>query len=193
MASKVFLAEFGDAETEESICQKTQVVFNEASLSDVVVPGEPAAVKTHFGERGNDSFIPPEFVKVVVDAVRAAGGDPCLVETSTLYRGQRHNAVDHFNLALAHRFGPKAMGCPLLFLDGLRGNRHAEQQVGLKHCDTVAVAADFAFIPSVVVVSHVTGHIIGGFAGAIKNVAMGLSSRAGKLRQHSESRPAVRE
>jgi uncharacterized Fe-S center protein len=115
------------------------------------------------------------------------------VETSTLYRGRRHKASDHFELAVEHGFGPEAMGCPLLFVDGLRGNVHVEREVGLKHFETVAVAGDFTFIPSALVVTHLTGHILSGFGGAIKNVAMGLSSRAGKLRQHSAGRPRVND
>jgi len=191
VASQVYIARFAESESEESICAKTQKVFRAAGLGTVIVGDQIAAVKTHFGERGNDSFIPPAVVKTVVDEVRDAGAEPCLVETATLYRGQRSNAVDHFNLAVEHGFGPEAMGCPLVFLDGLRGNLHVEQKVGLKHFDTVAVAGDFTLIPSAVIVSHVTGHILAGFGGAIKNVAMGLASRAGKLRQHSEGRPRV--
>lgn len=193
MASKVFYAKFEDAETEESICRKTQKLFRKARLGDVVKRGEITAVKTHFGERGNNSYIPPRFIRAVVDEVREAGGEPCLVETSTLYRGQRHNALDHFNLAVEHGFGPEAMGCPLLFLDGLRGNLHVEQKVGLKHFDTVAVAGDFTLIPSAIIVTHLTGHLLSGMAGAIKNVAMGLCSRAGKLRQHADGRPTIRK
>jgi len=192
MASKVYFAGFEAEETEESICDKTRRLFRKAGLRSVVKRGAVAAVKTHFGEEGNVSYVPPAFVKVVVDEVRAAGGRPCLVETSTLYGGQRHNALDHFNLAVEHGFGPEAMGCPLMFLDGLRGNQHVEQPVDLKHCKTVAVAADFTLIPSAVVVTHLTGHLLAGVGGAIKNVAMGLCSRAGKLRQHSDGRPSIR-
>lgn len=193
MASEVFYSKFTDSETEESICEKTRRLFREAGLSEIVGDGKLAAVKTHFGERGNDSFTPPAFIKAVIDEVRAAGGRPCLIETSTLYRGQRHNAVDHFNLAVEHGFGPEAMGCPLLFVDGLRGNLHVEVEVGLKHCKTVAVAGDFTLVPAAVIVTHLTGHMLGGMGGAIKNVAMGLASRAGKLRQHSDGRPQVKE
>ena len=192
MASKVFYAPFGQGETEQSICEKTRQLFRAAGLGAVAADGSLTAVKTHFGEHGNDSFLPPSFLKAVIDEVRAAGGNPCLVETSTLYRGWRHNAVDHFNLAVEHGFGPEAMGCPLLFLDGLRGNLHVEQEVGLKHCDTVAVAGDFTLIPAAVIVTHLTGHMLSGLGGAIKNVAMGLASRAGKLRQHSEGRPYIK-
>ncbi len=192
MSARVFYLPFGDDVSDEAVAAAASRVFQEATFGSRLVRGRPVAVKTHFGERGNDSYLPPTVVRAVVDEVRSAGGEPCLVETSTLYRGRRSNAVDHFNLALAHGFGPERMGCPLLFLDGLRGNLHVEQRVELKHFDTVAVAGDFTLIPSAVICSHVTGHMLGGFGGAIKNVAMGLASRAGKLRQHSAGRPQIR-
>ncbi len=193
MSSEVFYLKFGDSENEKTINEKVRRAFDAAGLGRATESGRLTAVKTHFGERGNASYIPPAFVKTVVDQVREAGGKPLLVETSTLYPGNRHNAVDHFNLAVEHGFGPEAMGCPLVFLDGLRGNQHVELKVGLKQCDTVAVAADFTLIPSAVIVTHLTGHLLGGLGGAIKNVAMGLCSRAGKLRQHSDAHPTVRK
>ena len=193
MASDVFYSKFDGGETEASICRKIQSLFRAAGFEEIAAGADRTGVKTHFGERGNDSFVPPLFVKAVVDEVRAAGGQPCLIETSTLYRGQRHNAVDHFNLAMEHGFGPEAMGCPLLFVDGIRGNLHVEVDVGLKHFKTVAAAGDFTFIPSAMVVTHVTGHMLAGLGGALKNVAMGLASRAGKLRQHSDGAPHVNE
>jgi uncharacterized Fe-S center protein len=174
MASKVWFAAFEDDADEETVCRRTREVFSAAGLDAVVPKGGVTAVKTHFGERGNDSYVPPSCVRTVVDEVRRAGGRPCLVETATLYRGQRHNAVDHFNLAVEHGFGPEAMGCPLIFLDGLRGNLHVER-------------------PGAVIVTHFTGHVLAGVGGAIKNVAMGLASRAGKLRQHSEGNPKVKK
>ncbi|MFO7958778.1 MAG: DUF362 domain-containing protein [Candidatus Brocadiia bacterium] len=193
MAATVHYAGFDAEESQESICAKTQRLFRAADLGSVLTEDGLAAVKTHFGERNNDSYVPAPFVKAVIDEVREAGARPCLVETSTLYRGQRSNAYDHFNLAMEHGFGPQEMGCPLLFLDGLKGNQHVEMPVNLKHFDTVAVAADLTLIPSVLVVTHLTGHMMAGMGGAIKNVAMGLASRAGKLRQHSAGRPEVRE
>jgi len=192
MPSKVFYAPFGDGEPEGAVAEKLRQLFRKAGLGSVVQEGGLAAVKTHFGEAGDDSHVAPPYVKVVVEEVQRAGGKPCLVETSTLYRGQRSNAVEHFHLAAEHGFGPDRMGCPVLFVDGLRGNLHVEEEVGLKHFDTVAVAGDFTLIPSAVIVTHVTGHILAGFGGAIKNVAMGLASRAGKLRQHSAGHPEVK-
>jgi uncharacterized Fe-S center protein len=193
MASKVVFAPFEDGAPEDVVREKIIHAFEAADLASAVPADRPVAVKTHFGERGNNTYIPPSCVRAVVELVRRAGGKPCLVETSTLYRGQRHNAVDHFNLAVAHGFGPEQMGCPLIFLDGLLGHLHVEVEVGLKHCRTVAVAGDLVHMPGAIIVTHLTGHMLAGLGGAIKNVAMGLSSRPGKLRQHSDGQPRVDE
>ena len=106
MSSKVFFAPIAQGESESSISAKVQKVFRKAGLGQVVPQAGLTAVKTHFGEEGNDSYIPAPHVKVVIDEVRAAGGKPCLVETSTLYRGRRSNAADHFTLAVEHGFDP---------------------------------------------------------------------------------------
>jgi uncharacterized Fe-S center protein len=193
MSSKVYYVPFDQGAGDRTLSDAMRAAFLGSGLTRVVAEKQITGIKTHFGEEGNESYIPPLAVKAVVDEVRNAGGDPCLIETSTLYVGQRANAVDHFNLALEHGFGPNEMGCPLLFVDGLRGNLHVEQEVNLKHFKTVAVAGDFTFIPSVLVLTHVTGHLLGGLGGAIKNVGMGLASRAGKLRQHAAGRPGVLE
>ncbi|MFO8008823.1 MAG: DUF362 domain-containing protein, partial [Candidatus Brocadiia bacterium] len=168
MTAQVFYAPFNEDTSAETVARRAGEAFRAAGLDEVVVGGRPAGVKTHFGERGNTSYIRPAQIRAVVDEVRRAGAQPCLIETSTLYRGQRSNAYDHFNLALEHGFGPGEMGCPLLFMDGLRGNLHVEVPVGLKHFDTVAVAGDFTLMPSAVVVTHLTGHMLAGLGGAIK-------------------------
>jgi uncharacterized Fe-S center protein len=40
-------------------------------------------------------------------------------------------------------------------------------------------------------VAHLTGHMVTGFGGTLKNLGMGLASRAGKLDQHSAVSPSV--
>jgi uncharacterized Fe-S center protein len=62
------------------------------------------AIKIHFGELGNDSYISPVFVRQVVDKVKACGGLPFLTDTNTLYLGSRSNAVDHITTAVLHGF-----------------------------------------------------------------------------------------
>jgi uncharacterized Fe-S center protein len=48
----------------------------------------------------------------------------------------------------------------------------------------IEVAGVIAEADAMIVVSHDKGHELSGFGGAIKNLGMGCTSRAGKLRQH---------
>ena len=193
MASKVWLAQFDDQETDDSIVRKAAEVFEKAGMTAIAREDKSCAIKTHFGEPGDNSYLPPHFIQPFVDQLKEAGSKPVFVETSTLYSGQRSNAVDHFHTAVEHGFGYENTGCPVTFVDGMQGNYHVEVDVDLKHFDRVAVAGDFPLIPSVLVVSHLTGHELGGIGGAIKNVAMGLTSRSGKMRQHDAGKPKVDE
>ena len=193
MTSDVYFARFDDQETPESIAQKALATYQAAGFGELAGQGEMVALKTHFGEKGNEYYVPMEFMQPIIDSIRGNGGKPFFVETSALYRGQRSNAVDHFRTAMSHGFDPGASGCPLIFVDGLKGNYHIEVEVNLKHFDSVAVAGDFTLVPSALILTHATGHDLAGFGGAIKNVAMGLASRAGKLRQHEAGKPDVIE
>ena len=190
MASDVYLVRLAEGEADQSIINKVGQLFRKAGISSIVQKDKPTAIKTHFGEKGNTSYVPSRFFRPIIEGIRRAGGEPFFVETSTLYRGQRQDAVKHFRIAEEHGFGFSETGCPLVFLDGLKGNHQIEVEVGLKHLETVGVAGDFPLVPAAVIVTHLTGHGFG-LGGAIKNVAMGLTSRAGKLRQHESGFPRI--
>ena len=49
-----------------------------------------------------------------------------------------------------------------------------------KHFSSVKIAGDIAAARSMIVLSHFKGHEVAGFGGAIKNLAMGCASPAGK-------------
>jgi len=193
MASRVFLARLEAKESDDAVRAKLRKLCKRADIAGIVPANKPVALKTHFGEDGNTTYIRSEEISPIVEMVKEAGGLPFFVETSTLYRGQRSNAVRHFMLAEEHGFGFRNTGCPLIFVDGLMGHAHLEVEVNLKHFKSVAVAADFPLIPAAIIITHVTGHMLAGLGGAIKNVAMGLASRAGKLRMHESGLPQVKD
>ncbi len=85
--------------------QKIRNLYAAAGFSGVAEKDALTAVKVHFGERGNDTFINPVFVRTVVDLLKAQGASPFVTDTNTLYKGSRHNAVDHLATALEHGFG----------------------------------------------------------------------------------------
>ncbi|MBI4979137.1 MAG: DUF362 domain-containing protein [Spirochaetes bacterium] len=149
------------------------------------------AIKTHFGEDGNTTHVKPAYIRVIADALKNAKAQPYLTETSVLYKSERMNAVSHMLLAYKHGFTFENIGAPIIMADGLRGNLEREITVDGKCYEHVSVAADAASADAMIVVSHATGHLAAGMGATIKNIGMGLSSRKGKLTQHSASKPFI--
>ena len=56
---------------------------------------------------------------------------------------------------------------------------------------TYDVCKPLAQADAVLVISHIKGHACSGFGGAIKNIGMGLGSKAGKQKMHSDLLPTV--
>ncbi len=72
---------------------------------------------------------------------------------------------------------------PFIVADGLRGeNFQLVKTMGI--LEEIEVSGAIAQADAMVVISHCKGHELSGFGGAIKNLGMGCTSSAGKIRQH---------
>jgi uncharacterized Fe-S center protein len=185
MPEEVYFASLRAYSDQESTTMKVQRLFDRAGFSGIVAPHDTTAVKLHFGELGNDGYISPVYVRQVVDKIKACGALPFLTDTSTLYLGSRSNAVEHITTAVLHGFDFAVTGAPVIIADGLKGKNVAQVKIGKKHFNTVAIAGDIARADSMIVMSHFKGHIVSGFGGAIKNLAMGCAPPEGKRAQHN--------
>lgn len=185
MPSKVYFVNLRARTDKSSKIEKIKRLFDQAGFDKLIEPGDLTAVKLHFGERGNDSFINPVFVRQVVDRIKQQGGKPFLTDTNTLYSGSRHNAVDHLLTALEHGFDFTVTGAPLIIADGLRSENITEVEINQKHFAKVKLAKDIVSANSMLVLSHFKGHEMAGFGGAIKNLAMGGAPAVGKKEQHA--------
>ncbi|HZK30166.1 MAG TPA: DUF362 domain-containing protein [Methanoregula sp.] len=185
MKSSVYYASLRAYSDQESTTIKVQKLFDRAGFPGILSPYDKTAVKLHFGERGNDGYISPVYVRQVVDKIKSCGALPFLTDTSTLYIGSRSNAVDHITTAILHGFDYAVTGAPIIIADGLLGKNVVPVKIGKKHFDTVTIAGDIARSDSMIVMSHFKGHIVSGFGGAIKNLAMGCAPPEGKRAQHN--------
>ena len=79
-----------------------------------------------------------------------------------------------------------------MIADGLKSKDVRWVDINRKHFEKVRIAANIHEADSMIVMSHFKGHIMGGFGGAVKNLAMGGASAYGKMDQHSV-RPEVVE
>ncbi len=139
-------------------------------------------IKIHFGEKGNDTHINPELLKDVKKFFPAV-----FVECNALYRGSRTVKKDHMAVAKEHGFG----FLDIDILDGDIGDEFVEVPVNLKNIKKAKLGKGITKYNNLIAMSHFKGHIATGFGGALKNVGMGLGSRAGKLDMHSTVRIAV--
>jgi uncharacterized protein len=190
MASKVYFAAVGGHYGEGPL-DKIRMLFEAAGFEELIKERDLVALKCHFGEPGNSTFIPPVYIRRIVDEVHKRGGRAFLTDTGCLYFSKRYNARDHLVAADQHGFSVATTGAPVLIADGLRGSDVTPVRVGLKHFDTVDVASAIHDASSFMVVSHLTGHGLTGLAGTIKNLGMGAAGRRMKMAVHSQVRPSV--
>jgi len=185
MTSTVYFASLRASSDSESTVAKVQRLFDRAGFAECIAPHHKTAIKLHFGESGNDGFISPVYVRQVVEKVKACGGLPFLTDTNTLYLGSRSNAVEHIGTAILHGFDYAVAGAPVIIADGLNGKNVRIVTINRKHFLEASIAGDIAAADSMIVMSHFKGHIVSGFGGAIKNLAMGCAPPEGKRAQHN--------
>ena len=99
--------------------QKLKRLILKAGIGQIDFQDKYAAIKIHFGEPGNLSYLRPNFAKTVADAVKELGGRPFLTDCNTLYVGRRKNALDHIEAAYENGFSPFSTGCQIIIADGL--------------------------------------------------------------------------
>jgi uncharacterized Fe-S center protein len=178
-------------ERKRSFVERAGVALQRAGLSDVIAEGDFVAVKIHCGEAGNTGFVSPIYMREVVRLIKEQGGRPFLTDANTLYSGKRSNAIDHMECAIHNGFSYATVEAPFIIADGLRGHTWTDVMVNGKHCESVRMATAAVEADAMVVISHVKGHGLAGFGGAVKNVGMGLGSRGAKQRMHSDVHPEV--
>lgn len=133
------------------------------------------AIKLHSGEVGNQNFIKPDFWKPIIEHV---GGT--VTECNTAYEGERNTTEKHLKTLEKHGWSKyfkvdllDAEG-PDLVLDIPDGEIIKKNYVG----------KNLANYQSLLVLSHFKGHPMGGYGGALKQLAIGIASSHGKAYIH---------
>lgn len=175
-----------------NLLMKLKKVMLAAGFASIDFEDKFAAIKIHFGEPGNLSFLRPNFAKVVADAVREQGGKPFLTDCNTLYVGRRKNALDHIDAAFENGFSPFSTGCNVIIADGLKGTDEIDiPVVGGEYVKSAKIGRAIMDADVFISLNHFKGHEATGFGGALKNIGMGCGSRAGKMEMHCEGKPTV--
>lgn len=139
------------------------------------LPGK-VAVKLHSGEKGNQNYLRPEFVKPIVEHVKGT-----VVECNTAYEGERNTTEKHLHLIHDHHWD-EYFDFDLLDAEG------PDIVLPIKNGKTLKenyIGKNWANYDSLLVVSHFKGHTMGGYGGALKQLSIGCASTVGKALIHS--------
>ena len=192
--AKVYFTDFRTVAFGDGLPTKLKKLIRKAGIGEIDMDGKFVAIKMHFGELGNISFLRPNYAKAVADVAAELGGKPFLTDCNTMYPGSRKNALEHLRCAWENGFTPLSVGCPILVGDGLEGTDDVSVPVaGGEYVKEAKIGRAVMDADVFISLTHFKGHEATGFGGAIKNIGMGCGSRAGKTEQHSGGKAHIEE
>ena len=192
--SNVYFTDFHTIAFGDGLPTKLKKLIRFAGIDQIDMDGKFVAIKMHFGELGNISYLRPNYARAVVDVVKELGGKPFLTDCNTMYPGSRKNALEHLECAWQNGFTPLTVGCPILIGDGLKGTDDVAVPVaGSEYVKEARIGRAVMDADIFISLTHFKGHEMTGFGGTIKNIGMGCGSRAGKKEQHSSGKPYIKE
>lgn len=133
------------------------------------------AVKLHSGEKGNQNYIKPEFVKPIIDKVNGI-----VVECNTAYEGARNKTEKHKKLISEHNW-TKYFDVDIMDEDG-------DLEIDIPNGKVIKknyLGKNIKNYDSILVLSHFKGHPMGGYGGALKQLSIGCASSNGKTYIHT--------
>lgn len=137
---------------------------------------EKVAVKVHSGEKGNQNYLHPEFMRPIIEYVKGT-----VVECNTAYQGERNTTEKHKELLDNHGW-TKYFDVDLLDAEGEDLELSIPNGKILKNN---YLGKNIKNYNSMLVLSHFKGHPMGGYGGALKQLSIGCASSQGKSWIHS--------
>jgi len=135
-------------------------------------------IKVHFGEDGNDYFVPATMVQPLCKEMNGT-----LIETNVAYKGRRSKTDTHIQLAKDHGF----TFAPIDILDN--GGTLSLPIKGGNRFKTALIGKNIEKYETIIYFTHFKGHGSAGFGGCIKNVSMGMATPIGKRAMHFKNFP----
>lgn len=186
--SQVFFFSYKD---DRSPLKGIQRLFERSGFQGMVPKGESVAIKLHMGELGNIRYVRPVLVRRVVDIIRSKGGQPFLFDTVANYPGARDTKEKYLETAVKNGFAEATISAPVIIADDNDELTTIPIREQINGCGLTEIRAPAILLksPCLVVLSHVKGHELTGFGGAIKNLGMGCVSTETKRAQHRVNMP----
>lgn len=140
-------------------------------LKRYIPENELVPLKMHLGNHGAFKTIRPQFVKKVIDVVKKVPAKPFVTDSV------RVPGYEYLEIAKEAGYTHLTLGAPVIMADGIFGKDSIKVQAG-ETLGEMAIASALHDAKTMVVLSHVKGHIQAVLGGAIKNISMGGISSA---------------
>ena len=190
--SKVYIKRLEDWSDDQKISETVLSAWQYMDpIAGFIDKNSFTAIKLTFGEEGTSGYVKPTWLADLIKRLKQKTENLFIAETNTLYREKRSNAVGHLYVAESHGYSLDKIGIPVIIADGLRGRDGQNISIRGDSFESVKIARGICESDNMICISHVTGHMQSGFAGALKNLGMGCASRQGKLLQHSGTLPEI--
>jgi hypothetical protein len=172
-----------------------QALLRRSGFEEMIPGGGSVAIKLHMGELGNIRYIRPILVRKAVDIVLKRGGRPFLFDTVASYPGKRDTRQKYLDTASKNGFAEATVGAPVVITDD--DDRQEALPIGnrIRGCQLGQAKVPSLLLESgcILVLSHVKGHELTGFGGALKNLGMGCVSTETKRAEHRVNMPEFNE
>ena len=133
------------------------------------------AVKISTAEPGGHNFLNPNLIKDLINKL-----DGTIVECNTAYAGRRNTTQEHWKAIKEHGF----LDIAKVDIMDEEGDMAIPVENGV-HLKEDFVGDHLKNYDSMLILSHFKGHAMGGFGGALKNIAIGVGSSRGKAWIHT--------
>ncbi len=172
MAKKIY---FIDSRVEKfdykySLQGRLERALGRIDLSKYFSKDELVPLKMHLGNRGGHHTLRPNFVRSIAEELKKVGAKPFVTDSS------RVKPYEYLEVANQMGYNQLSLGCPVVIADGIFGYDSVMVKAG-KLLKELAVPSAIYDAKSMLVLTHIKGHIDSSYAGAIKNLAMGCVSR----------------
>ncbi len=166
-----------------SLPSKLERLLDRSEFASVIPQKKKVAVKTHFGSSGAFRIVRPNFLRIIVDAIRREEGQPFVTDTGGLYK---------LDIAVRNGITELSVGAPVIMAGGIKDMDGVPVKTGGPLLESIDIAAAIYDADAMVVVSHAKGHIQSGYGGAIKNIAMGCVTTRSREGENQRGRMHAR-
>lgn len=187
--SNVYFYKFKNEKDKNEIKARSRELLEKIVDAENISLNGEIPLKVHFGENKNQTYIQSGNFEGIIEYLNEKNVKTSYIETTVMYGGKRYKKDLHLKTAEEHGFNQ----IPVIIADGDIGGDFYEVKIPGRHFKKCKLGKEFNRFKQVIVLSHFKGHILAGFGGAIKNLAMGFASKGGKLAQHMGIKPRIKK